>query len=85
MIDKAIQMYHESLEYDHTNSLAYLRVGWAYVMKNQIFDGYNYLKKGLKFKKFSVEILIKLSETIMMMNDSKAHERQINAQKYVKI
>ena len=51
MLDKAIEMYHESLENDEANPLAYLRVGWAYVMKDQIFDGYNYLKKGLKFRK----------------------------------
>lgn len=83
MLDKAIEMYHESLEHDNTNPLAYLRVGWAYVMKNQIYDGYHYLKKGLKFRKNSIELLIKLSETILMINDSKAKERQSNALKYI--
>jgi len=83
MIHKAIEMYHDSLEFDNANPLAYLRVGWAHVRVDQIYEGYNFLKKGLKCKKDSIEILVKLSETILMMDDNKVKEKQENAQKYI--
>lgn len=85
MLDKAIEMYHESLEFDPINPLAYLRVGWAHVRKNKIYEGYNYLKKGLKCKQDSIEILVKLSETILMMDEDKAKDRQDSALKYINI
>ena len=85
MLDKAIEMYHEALEYDSKNPLAYLRVGWAHVRKNKIQEGYNYLKKGLKYKKDSIEMLVKISEVILMMDDERAEERRKNALKYVNI
>ena len=83
MLNKAIEMYHESLEYDSKNPLAYLRVGWAHVRKNKIVEGYNYLKKGLKYKRDSIEMLIKICEAILMIDDSKSKERQESALKYI--
>lgn len=85
MLEKAIEMYHEGLEFDSINPLAYLRVGWAHVRRNQIFEGYGYLKKGLKYRKDSIEILVKISEVILMMDDDRAKERQENALKYINI
>ena len=85
ILNTAIEMYLESIDQDDANPLAYLRLGWAYVMKNQIYDGYNYLKKGLKVGKNSLEILVKLAEVIMMMNDERSEERRNNALEYVTI
>lgn len=83
LIEKAIEMYHKCLEFDSENPLAYLRVGWAHVRKNKIYEGYNYLKKGLKYKPDSIEIYLKLSETILMMEDIHTKERQETALKYI--
>jgi tetratricopeptide (TPR) repeat protein len=83
IIEKAIEMYHECLEFDSENPLAYLRVGWAHVRRNKIYEGYNYLKKGLKYKPDSVEIYFKLSETSLMMEDIHTKERQESALKFI--
>ena len=50
LVERAIEMYDESLDYDPTSSLTYLRIGWAHVRQNRVYEGYNYLKKGISYK-----------------------------------